>query len=180
MEGNRREPEPTRACISTGDAGRILQCLPITVRRRIERGELEGGQKLNGKWYVYADQVPGASLAAARSSLGRKATRAASEETLAREVNELRAQLAELRAERAEERARNAELEAERAKEQARNAKNQSLQLGSAILAMTEVLGEFQQGTERLQSGSARLSNVVNALLETITAASTPDSPEGI
>jgi hypothetical protein len=154
-----------------------LQCLPITVRRRIERGELEGGQKLNGKWYVYADQVPGASLAAAR---GRKATRAASEENLAREVNELRAQLAELRAERAEERARNAELEAERAKEQARNAKNQSLQLGSAILAMTEVLGEFQEGTERLQSGSARLSNVVNALLETITAASTPDSPEGI
>ncbi len=54
---SRQVPDPRRPCLSTGDAARILGCLPITVRRRVERGELDGGQKTSGKWFVYADQL---------------------------------------------------------------------------------------------------------------------------
>jgi len=57
MAHRRQVPDPRRPCLSTGDAARILGCLPITVRRRVERGELAGGQKPSGKWFVYADQL---------------------------------------------------------------------------------------------------------------------------
>lgn len=166
MVGNRREPDPNRPCISTGEAGRVLRCLPITVRRRIERGELEGGQKPSGKWYVYTDQVPAAALVRARPGNTGADDAVAASERLARDNAELRAQLAELKAERAEERAR--------------TVADQNIQLIAAVQAMTEVLGEFQQGTEHFKSGSERLSNVVSALLETMAAFNTPDSPEGL
>lgn len=166
MAGSRREPDPNRPCISTGDAGRILRCLPITVRRRVERGELEGGQRPSGKWYVYADQVTGVPVISARSTVAAAESTSIASERLARENAELRAQLAELRAERAEARVHSVE--------------NQNIQLVVAIQAMTDVLGEFQQGTEHFQSGSARLANVMSALLDTMATDNTPDSPKGI
>lgn len=94
-------------------------------------------------------------------------------DALLRERAELRAQLAELRAERAGERTRAA------VKEKTQLA-DQNIQLVAALQAMTEVLGEFQQASQHFQSGSARLANVVSALLDTMTQANTPDSPEGI
>jgi hypothetical protein len=170
MTGVRQEPDPTRPCISTGDAGRILRCLPITVRRRIERGELAGGQKPSGKWYVYADQVPGAALTAARPAARSDTLES---DSTAREIAELRAQLAEVRAERAEELARYIS-------DQKAQLADQNIQLIAAVQAMTEVLGEFQKGTEHFQSGSSRLANVVSSLVDTMTAANTPNSPEGL
>lgn len=166
MAGNRRDPDPTRLHVSTGDAARILRCRPVTVRRRVERGELGGGQKPSGKWYVYADQV-GPSLSPAGTGTP------AAADSLARENAELRAQLAELRAANAEDRARTAEA--------------QNSQIVAALHAMNEVLGEFQKGAElaqksntHFQAGSAAMSNVMGALLDTVALTNTPDSAEGL
>lgn len=165
MSGKRREPDPTRLCMTTGDAARILKCLPITVRRRVERGDLEGGQKRSGRWYVYADQVY-PTPARGRDARPTHA-REPSDERLARENAELRAQLAELRAEKAEQRARSAEA--------------QNTQIVAALHVMNEVLGEFHKGAElaqksntHFQAGSATLSKVVAALLDTVAVTNTP------
>jgi hypothetical protein len=172
MSGKRREPDPTRLCMTTGDAARILKCLPITVRRRVERGELQGGQKRSGRWYVYADQVYAGPAAAALRDHTTKSS-PPSDERLARENAELRAQIAELRAQRAEERARSAEA--------------QNTQIVAALHVMNEVLGEFHAGSElaqksnaHFQAGSATLSKVVSALLDTVAITNTPATPEGI
>ncbi len=107
MTGIRREPDPTRPCITTGEAARILKCRPITVRSRIERGNIEGGQKPSGKWYVYADQpdlrdsVAGADSTTVAPASGSKKRRSRDNA----QVAELRTRLEEVDAAQASERA---------------------------------------------------------------------------
>lgn len=107
MTGIRREPDPTRPCMTTGEAARILKCTPITVRSRIERGHIEGGQKPSGKWYVYADQsdlldsVAGVNAATAAPAAGSRKRRSRDDTQIA----ELRKRLGEADAAQASERA---------------------------------------------------------------------------
>lgn len=161
-----------RPFIDAARAADLLCCDPRTVRKWVEDGRLEGEKvpSLNDRrfeWRIFVDQPQIAQvMARTEAHPAPRSETPASSDSSAREIAELRAQLAELRAERAEERARNAE--------------DQNIQLVAAIQAMTDVLGEFQQGTQHFQSGSARLANVMSALLDTMAADNTPDSPEGI
>lgn len=172
MGGKRREPDPTRLWVTTGEAARILRCRVGTVRSRIESGKIEGGQKPSGKWYVYADQVyPHSRPDTIRT--GATQTPPADQERLARENAELRAQIAELRAANSEDRARAAEA--------------QNTQIVAALHAMNEVLGQFQKGAElsqgantHFQAASSTMSKVMSALLDTVSLTNTPQSPEGL
>jgi hypothetical protein len=172
MAWRRREPDPTRPCITTGEAARILKCRTVTMRRKIERGEVAGGQKPNGKWYVYADRSPFAGRAPSSPPSDLYGA-TAEQERLARENAELRAQIAELRATTAENRARHAEA--------------QNSHILAALHTMNEVLGEFQKGAElaqqsntHFQAGSATMSRVMSALLDSATVSNLPDNAEGI
>lgn len=161
-----------RPFIDAARAAELLDCDPRSVRKWVEEGRLDGEKvpSLNGRrfeWRIFVDQPQIAQFTAGTGAPTAPQPEALpSSDPLARENAELRAQLADLRAERAEERARIAE--------------GQNIQLVAAIQAMTDVLGDFQQGTEHFQSGSARLANVMSALLDTMAANNTPDSPEGI
>lgn len=173
MTGKRREPDPSRLSMTTGEAARVLQILPITVRRRVERGELEGGQKPSGKWYVYADQVDRPSPTRGRaSSAGREAS--AKDERLASENAELRRQLADLAALPA----RNAQLEAEN-RELRRTHQVQQ----AALSDMQEVLEEYLEGGEsaliaatKFQSAGRKLSRINASLNEHLALAAIPDT----
>lgn len=160
-----------RPFIDAARAADLLDCDPRSVRKWVEEGRLDGEKvpSLNGRrfeWRIFVDQPQIAQVMARTGAATAPQPEALPSDPLARENAELRAQLADLRAERAEERARIAE--------------GQNIQLVAAIQAMTDVLGDFQQGTEHFQSGSARLANVMSALLDTMAVNNTPDSPEGI
>jgi hypothetical protein len=173
MAWRRREPDPARPCMTTGEAARILKCRPVTMRRRIERGDIQGGQKPNGKWYVYADRAPFARPHPAAVTQAPSAAYSSEQERLARENAELRAQVAELRLATAETRARQAEA--------------QNAQIVAALHVMNEVLGEFHKGAElaqqsntHFQAGSATMSRVMSALLDTVAMTNLPENAEGI
>ena len=162
---------PPRPFIDAARAATLLGCDPRTVRKWVEDSRLDG-EKVRSpndrrfEWRIFVDQPRIAAVMAPAATAVAPVSGTQTPDSLARENSELRAQLAELRADGAEARARQAE--------------SQNIQLVAAIQAMTEVLGEFQQGTEHFQSGSARLSNVMSALLDTAAAANTPDSPAGL
>lgn len=160
-----------RPFIDAARAADLLDCDPRTVRRWVEDGLLEGEKvrSLNDRrfeWRIFVDQPRITPAIAPAEATAAPQAEALASDRLARENAELRAQLAELRAQKAEERASTAE--------------GQNIQLVAALQVMTEALGDFEKGTEHFQSGSAGLSNVVSALLDTMTAANTPDSPDGL
>lgn len=169
MTGKRREPDPSRLWMTTGEVARILQCLPITVRRRVERGELEGGQKPSGKWYVYADQV-------------HREAGPANEERLARENAELREQLADMAAERSRWIDERAALEARHRSAQSRI--QAILSINDATLASADA---YKSAAESAAVAMAKFkeaadnSMAVAAMWRDLVAQENmPDSPEGL
>jgi exonuclease VII small subunit len=163
-----------RPFINAARAAELLGCDPRTVRKWVERGEIQGEKvpSINDRfieWRIFTDQP---LIEEAQAQAGASAAPVESDRHTD-EVAELRAQLAELRAQQAEERARSAEA--------------QNTQVVAALHAMNEVLGEFQRGAElaqqsntHFQSGSATMSKVMSALLDALAADSTPDSPAGL
>jgi hypothetical protein len=182
MTGKRREPDPNRLWMTTGEAARILQCLPITVRRRVERGNLEGGQKPSGKWYVYADQVHGFSPTHGRApSIGMEAG-SANEERLTRENAELRGQLADLAAERSRWVDERAVLEARHRSDQSRI--QAILSINAATLASADAYRSAAESAAAAMTkfkDAADNSMVVAAMWRDLMAQeNVPDSPEGL
>jgi hypothetical protein len=178
---------PRRPFIDAAHAAALLGCDPRTVRKMVSDGRLEGEKvpSVNDQrfeWRIYADQ-PG--IERARSTEG--AAAASADASAGGDSSGLSGELAELRAATAEDRARRAEA--------------QNTQLAAALEAMNEVLGEFQKAAElaqktaelaresaeisqqsntHFQSGSAAMSKVMSALLDTLAMNNIPDSPEGL
>lgn len=169
-----------RPFIDAVQAAELLNCDPRTARKMVEDGRLEG-QKVRSannkyfEWRIFSDQ-PRIEQAVAETAANAPVVPdfpAVDHDHRDRENAELRAQIAELCAEKAEQRARSAEA--------------QNTQIVAALHAMNEVLGEFQKGAsaaqksnEHFQTGSATMSKVMSALLDTVALTNTPDSPEGI
>lgn len=176
------ERTPRRPFIDAAQAAELLGCDPRTARKMITDGRLEGERvrSVNDRhfqWRVFVDQpliaAAQATAAVSRASAAEVSDIRSSGDALSRENAELRLQLAELRAAKAEGRARSAEA--------------QNSQIVAALHAMNEVLGEFHKGAEfaqksndHFQAGSAAMSRVMSALLDTVASTNTPDSPEGI
>jgi len=173
------EPDEQRVPVSTAIAARTLGCTDETVKRRIRVGDLEGGRRPNGHWYVYKDQLASDE-----------------EKQLQQEIAELRVQLSELRqpAQTTDDihrqlAAAQTELAEVRRREQDLQSANRELrrtnQVQQAALSdMQEALDEYLEGGElalrsahKFQSAGKKLSRINASLNEHLALSRIPDTP---
>lgn len=172
------EPDEQRAWVSTTIAARALGCSDETVKRRIRSGNLEGGRRPNGYWYVYKDQLASDDEKQLRQQvleLRRQLTRSESGSA----VEELRAHLA------------TAEIELDRLRDTAQSleAENRELRRANqvqqaALSDMQEVLDEYLEAGEsalnaagKFRSAGKKLSRINASLNEHLALSNIPDTP---
>lgn len=139
-----KRPEPDRLVVGAAEVAKFTGIKPVTVRRRIERGELDGGgyrRKASDKylyWWAYADQFVVPELAAENVALRQENT--------------------QLRAERD---ALRAEVVSEKDNSRLKDAQNEKLERAAAssdaAKLQLEAAHQEYRDAARLQADAARL-----------------------